>query len=34
MGDYYWFGCKGVRDPVKAANNYMNAASRGDPHVY
>ena len=33
MGDYYWYGCEGTRDPVMAASYYTNAAERGDPHV-
>ncbi len=33
MGDYYWYGCEGHREPWKAAHMYANAAYVKDPHV-
>ncbi|OWF53033.1 protein sel-1 homolog 3-like [Mizuhopecten yessoensis] len=33
MGDYYWYGCGGKRDPRKAADMYTQAAQKKDPHA-
>ncbi|XP_060064051.1 protein sel-1 homolog 3-like [Ylistrum balloti] len=33
MGDYYWYGCEGYRDPGKAADLYSLAAQKNDPHA-
>lgn len=33
MGDYYWYGCQGVRDPIKSAQYYGDAALKEEPQV-
>ncbi|XP_053372866.1 protein sel-1 homolog 3-like [Mercenaria mercenaria] len=33
MGDYYWYGCEGVRDSKLAASYYAEAAKKHDPQA-
>lgn len=33
MGDYYWYGCGGDRNALRAAHMYAAAAAARDPHV-
>lgn len=33
MGDYFWYGCRGVRNMSLAAQYYKSAAVKTDPHA-